>query len=114
MARSHQNELQRVSSQLDLSTEKLQKVQEEDIKLRQLQMRIDELQADLERTTGDIEERDRIIQEERSHNEHLKEEQTQLTLHFEQHQQQLRTKSQLDSKDIQEKGARLTEGLCHP
>jgi hypothetical protein len=50
MRATHQNELQQVSSQLGLSTERLQKVQGEEMRFRQLQMRIDELQADLERS----------------------------------------------------------------
>ena len=47
---THQTEIKRVSSQLDLSTEKLQKVQGDEMRQKQLQMRIDELQSDLERS----------------------------------------------------------------
>ena len=47
---THQTEIKRVSSQLDLSTEKLQKVQSDEMRQKQLQMRIEELQSDLERS----------------------------------------------------------------
>ena len=47
---THQTEIKRVSSQLDLSTEKLQKAQSDEMRQKQLQMRIEELQSDLERS----------------------------------------------------------------
>jgi len=92
--RAHDSEILQLSEKLDSSADKLQKVQQDELKVRQLQMKIEEITIDLSRAIQESQEKDDRIRELNSKNDSLKEEQTSLSMEYESESKQLKDKLQ--------------------